>query len=202
MKDYKLLIPAIGLVAILLLSRKGQTTTTLSTLYSDRGLIPTNSNGYVPVSGSIWSSDDSYLGTNAPRGIRNNNAGNIKIANNNWLGKIPVINNTDGVFEQFDTYIYGVRAMIVLLRNYALNYGDNTINTIINRYSPDPNKDNYKSFVSTFTGIPINQPMDLQNKDTMRKLVQGMTRFENGRVLSDPVEIVTIDQFNNAYSIS
>lgn len=200
--DKKLIIPAIGLVAILLLSRKGQTTTTLSTFYSDRGKIPTNNNGFMPISGTIWSSDDSYLGTNAPRGIRNNNAGNIKISNSNWVGKIQFIDNTDGVFEQFDQYIYGVRAMIILLRNYATIYGDNTINAIINRYSPDPNKENYKSFVSTFTGFPINQPLDLQNKDTMRSLVQAMTRFENGRILSDPIEVVTIDQFNNAYNIA
>ncbi|MCA9329527.1 hypothetical protein KDA11_02695, partial [Candidatus Saccharibacteria bacterium] len=34
-----------------------------------------------------------------PRGIRNNNPGNIRISNNQWRGKIPVSQNTDGSFE-------------------------------------------------------------------------------------------------------
>ena len=76
----------------------------------------------------------SYLGqSNQPRGIRNNNPGNLRISGNAWQGKIPTSQNTDGAFEQFSYYVYGVRAMIKLIGNDHTNYGLNTVAQIINR---------------------------------------------------------------------
>ena len=83
----------------------------------------------------------SYLGrADLPRGMRNNNPGNLRISNNQWQGKVPVWENTDGEFEQFKEYRYGVRAMIKLIQNY-IRSGDNTLVTIISRYAPATEND-------------------------------------------------------------
>src|SRR5262245_28843201 len=71
-----------------------------------------------------------------PRGIRNNNPGNIRLnKNNDWTGKVPADKNTDGSFEQFTDYKYGVRALIILLRNY-INGGKNTITKVFESFAP------------------------------------------------------------------
>ena len=75
----------------------------------------------------------SYLNQNGlPRGIRNNNPGNIVISNNSWQGKIAVAQNTDGHFEQFTELYYGLRALAKLLVN-KVNDGQNTIRKILVR---------------------------------------------------------------------
>jgi len=90
-----------------------------------------------------------------PRGIRNNNPGNLRINKQNaWVGKIPVNKNTDRVFEQFDTPENGIRALLKLLKNY-IDGGHNTIEKIIMRFAP-PDENNtrlYTEFVANRTGL-------------------------------------------------
>ena len=51
------------------------------------------------------------------RGFRNHNPGDIEISSNEWLGKVPESQNTDGKFEQFQDYenqpadFWGLRAL-------------------------------------------------------------------------------------------
>lgn len=136
----------------------------------------------------------SYLGKSGyPRGMRNNNPGNIRVGSSPWQGKIPTSQNTDGAFEQFTTYVYGIRAMIKNLLGYNLN----TIRDIIYRWAPpaDNNKtEDYVNFVVIKTGLPHDQPLNL-NKNTLRKIIIAMAQMENGR------PAITEDQFNYAYSI-
>jgi hypothetical protein len=132
----------------------------------------------------------SYLGQSGlPRGIRNNNPGNIKYsAGNNWLGRVPLEQNTDKVFEQFTCYVYGVRAMIILLRDtYIKKWGLNTVAKIVNKYAPSGDKNNplaYATTVASFFGWDINQVITA-DKETIRKLVMAMAYFENGRSAVD-----------------
>src|SRR5580765_8407530 len=68
---------------------------------------------------------------NIPRGIRNNNPGNIDYnANNDWVGKVPKEKNTDSRFEQFTDYKYGVRALIMLLRTYIKQKNLDTVTKV------------------------------------------------------------------------
>lgn len=116
-----------------------------------------------------------------PRGIRNNNPGNIRISNNDWKGKVPKDLNTDKKFEQFIELKYGVRAMTVLMRNWIKKGTANTIEKIVNRYAP-PNENktaDYIQLVSQWTGIPKDQQLDI-DKETMKKLVLAIARKENG----------------------
>ena len=89
-----------------------------------------------------------------PRGIRNNNPGNIRITNNQWRGKIPIERNTDGAFEQFESMDFGVRAAILNLRSY-FDRGLNTVEKIVNTWAPpsENNTSGYMGFVESCAGI-------------------------------------------------
>ncbi len=81
----------------------------------------------------------SFLGRkDKSRGIRNNNPGNLRfVASNNWLGKIPYVENTDAdkAFEQFTEIKYGIRAMLRVVIN-NIDKGNDTVTKIITRYAP------------------------------------------------------------------
>lgn len=115
-----------------------------------------------------------------PRGYRNNNPLNIRISQDNWLGKVSP--NSDGSFEQFSDIKYGYRAAIKTLRSYYTKHGLRTIRQIINRWAPasdgnDPTS--YAANVARRAGIPADQPI-VFDKDTITKIVYGMAISENG----------------------
>jgi hypothetical protein len=121
-------------------------------------------------------------GFDVPRGIRNNNPGNIeKNPANAWEGRVPLKDNTDGRFEQFTTYAYGVRALIMLLRTY-INSGRNTITAIFNLYAPagENNTKEYINFVAGKLGISSTAIITL-NKNTLKELSQAIAKMENGQ---------------------
>lgn len=130
-----------------------------------------------------------------PRGIRNNNPGNIRLnKNNEWLGKVPADKNTDKSFEQFTDYKYGVRALIVLLRNY-IKGGKNTITKIFAEFAPpsENNTQGYIKFVAGRLGIGANDAITA-NKDNMRDLCQAIAKMENGQ------EAITDAQYEEGYA--
>jgi hypothetical protein len=129
------------------------------------------------------------------RGLKNNNPGNIILTNEPWEGKIPKEQNTDGKFEQFKTYAYGVRAMIVLLKNYMKSL--NTIEGIILRWNPG--NPNYVRYVSDRMATAANAPLTA-NKQTIKALVQAIADFENG-IKSGEFPAVSDDMFEAAWSI-
>lgn len=133
-----------------------------------------------------------------PRGIRNNNPGNIKIAGNKWLGKVPENQNSDGTFEQFFEYRYGIRAMILLLISYMLKHDKRNLVELIARYTAGDTAEeqaNYVTFVSEKTKISPVEYLS-PNKETLRKLVKAMTHREND------VAAVTDTQFDEAYKLA
>lgn len=141
----------------------------------------------------------SYLGkANLPRGLRNNNPGNIRVSNNPWQGKIPLEKNTDKAFEQFDFYVFGVRAMIILVRNYMEKHGLNTVRKILERYAP-PNENHtgkYTDTVARWMGITPDTPLTATQKD-LRPLIKALARYETG--MPDAVDD---EMFTFAYALS
>ena len=86
------------------------------------------------------------------RGIRNNNPFNIVRSSSRWLGKVD---STDKKFEQFSNMEYGVRAGVLLLRNYIRKSRDsvsrvpiNTLSRIINRFAPCSDGNDTESYIS------------------------------------------------------
>ncbi len=130
-----------------------------------------------------------------PRGIRNNNPGNIRInKQNDWLGKVPEDQNTDKSFEQFTDYKYGVRALIILLRNY-IHGGKDTLTKIFGAFAP-PSENNTKSYIDFVAKRLKIGPHDIvsANRQTLRELVSAIAKMENG------VEAVTDAQFDEGFA--
>lgn len=114
-----------------------------------------------------------------PRGIRNNNGGNIRISRNKWQGKIK---GEDKAFETFDTPENGLRALMKLLINYQRIYNHKTIYGIISRWAP-PNENDTGSYVlavSRDTNIPPHQEIDLTQESILIPVAQAIVLHENG----------------------
>jgi len=144
----------------------------------------------------------SYLGNkDFPRGMRNNNPGNIRRSGNAWKGKLST--SSDSAFEQFISYAYGIRAMIRQLLTYQ-GRGLDTISEILYTWAPPADHNDtegYISFVSNRSGFSPHQTLNLRNKATMSALVRAMAQMENYGG-SEAKTAVTPEQFNQAWAIA
>lgn len=125
-------------------------------------------------------------GNKKPRGFRNNNPGNIRWGDE-WQGLVPKSQRTDKSFCQFISPECGIRAMIVILRNYQNKYGLCTITGMIKRWAPPSENDTqaYINSVAQATGTNANQPIDLTDSRKLFPLLRSIIRHENG---SQPYE--------------
>ncbi len=151
----------------------------------------------------------SYLNnTSLPRGLRNNNLGNIRFSNSNdWVGKIPFAQNRDykgspsnivREFEQFVDIKSGLRAKMIIIYNYV-NNGHNTIEKIINRFAP-PIENNTASYIATvvrLTGIAKHIPIVL-TESVLISLCKAILFVENGSAFT---KYVTDADYNEAVRI-
>ena len=127
---------------------------------------------------------------NLPRGLRNNNPGNIRINDDLFQGEIRP--SKDKSFKQFTTMAYGYRAMFVILRNYIRNYKLDTIRKMISRWAPpkENHTEAYVKAVSDYAGIPADDPINVNDREQMIRIVAGMSRVENG-VEADMPDVIT-----------
>lgn len=118
--------------------------------------------------------------TNTPRGLRNNNPGNIR--KNNIVYQGEVVPSKDEAFKQFTTMAYGYRAMFTALYTYQKKYGINTIADAIIRYAPaiENHTTAYIDAVSEWSGVPPTSHITTTNADVMIPIVAAMSRVENG----------------------
>ncbi|MDQ1226480.1 hypothetical protein QE443_002641 [Pantoea ananatis] len=120
-------------------------------------------------------------GSNNSRGIRNNNPGNIRWGDE-WKGLVPEVQRTDKSFCQFKTPEFGIRAMIIILRNYQSKYGLKTITGIIKRWAP-PNENDTQAYIRSVaqaTGTDADKPIDLTDSRKLFPLLQAIIKHENG----------------------
>lgn len=116
-----------------------------------------------------------------PRGLRNNNPGNIRRNNDVFQGEVNP--SRDKEFKQFTNMAHGYRAVFKILSNYYRNYHLKTIRQMIGRWAPENenNTDAYIKAVSDYAGIPADDPIDITDREQMIRIVAGMSRVENGR---------------------
>lgn len=123
------------------------------------------------------------MGKKEPRGLRNNNPGNIRINDDLFQGEIRP--SMDKSFKQFETMAYGYRAVFKILSNYYRIYKLDTIRKMISRWAPPEDKGNdtdaYVKAVSDYAGIPADDPVDINDREQMIRIVAGMSKVENGR---------------------
>lgn len=117
-------------------------------------------------------------GASSPRGIRNNNPGNIE--DGAFARSLPGYAGSDGRFAIFETPEAGAQAAPRLLQSYVQR-GFDTPAKIINRWAPpsDGNPTNaYAQYVAQRVGIGIN---DTVTPDQIPLVAQAISEFENGQ---------------------
>jgi hypothetical protein len=119
-----------------------------------------------------------------PRSVRNNNPGNL-IFNKYTQGLGATGKDKDG-FAIFPDPQVGQQASIANLQNYGTR-GVNTVNAIINRWSP-PNApgntkqstDNYTAYVAAKLGVDPSQPLDMNDTQMLAVMAEAISEFESG----------------------
>lgn len=115
-----------------------------------------------------------------PRGIRNNNPGNIRRTDINWRGELV---GGDPAFETFDTPEHGIRALAKVLQSYQRKYKINTIRKAIARYAPTSENDTeaYVTSVSKHSGVDADARIDFHDLQYLLPIVKAIILHENGR---------------------
>lgn len=125
--------------------------------------------------------------TKIPRGLRNNNPGNIRITKDKWQGLRT--EQTDGSFFQFIAPMWGYRALMRTLQNYRRRHDCQTIADFIRRWAPENenNTSGYIKRVCTEMQVPSTFVPDIEDKDTMCAFAAAISLVENGvpAVMSD-----------------
>ena len=118
----------------------------------------------------------------APRGIRNNNAGNLK--DGPFARSQPGYKGADADgFAVFEDANAGTRAQVSLLQQRYFGRGLNTPASIVNTYAPPGPENsgasvsNYTNFIARRLGIGPNDPIP---PGRVVELAQAMQEFENG----------------------
>lgn len=127
-----------------------------------------------PESSSNDTAPPSSSTTTTPRGIRNNNPGNLVATNIAWLGKT----GNDGTFEIFDTPAHGIRAMAINLLT-KFGRGLTTIAQIVDSWTAT-DKASYTAAVSRMMGVPATLSLNLRDVATLTGFVGAIITQENG----------------------
>lgn len=115
-----------------------------------------------------------------PRGIRNNNPGNIRIGKTRWEGQKQVQNDPD--FIEFEDPLHGLRALMRLLAVYRVKYGLDTVESLINRFAPPKENatDTYIYRVAKALGVKRTAVIDVTAKPVLEGLARAIVTQENG----------------------
>jgi len=112
-----------------------------------------------------------------PRGIRNNNPGNIRRNGDPWQGLAET--QGDKEFFTFATPVYGIRALARTLITYQDRHGLRTIRQIISRWAPPVENDTesyVKAVTAATTGIGLVEALQ-QTLDPAREALLGLVPY-------------------------
>ncbi|UUE08745.1 lysozyme [Dickeya zeae] len=132
-------------------------------------------------SGGGVSPYDVYLlqQSGTPRGIRNNNPGNLNFAGQAGALPEPGANGRFAVFPSMDA---GLSALHRQLQLYGQR-GKQTVSDIIKTYAPASDNNDTAGYIRTVSsklGISPNQPLDFNDKGVMARLMKAIVDQENG----------------------
>lgn len=117
-----------------------------------------------------------------PRGYSLCNPGNIRHGRSEWKGMSDI--QDDREFVRFEEHVWGLRAIVRLLRNYYTKYGLRSIEAMIFRYAPPEDNNDTRAYVRTVAsklGVDPQDPVDINDPVIMTALVKAIVRVENGR---------------------
>lgn len=118
---------------------------------------------------------------NLPRGLRNNNPGNIRRNGDPWQGLADHQEDTE--FFTFKDPIYGIRALARTLISYQDKHGLRSIRQIISRWAPpvENNTNAYIRAVAEDAGLDADQPLNIHHFDHLLPLAKAIIHHENGQ---------------------
>jgi hypothetical protein len=127
----------------------------------------------------------------APRGIRNNNPGNIRYVEgvtSLYLGCI----GSDGEFCRFDTAHNGIRALCKLLLVYQDKHGLRTVRGCINRWAPPVENDTsaYVDVVARALNVEPDDEIDLHRDFVLAGMALAIIQHENGQQPYAPGDVM------------
>ena len=115
-----------------------------------------------------------------PRGVRNNNPGNLNFANQAGATKES---GENGRFAVFGSMQEGAAALYRQLQLY-MKRGTNTLSGIVNKYAPAGDNNNVGAYISALmkaTGKGANEVIDSGDTGTIARLMKGIVDHENGK---------------------
>lgn len=127
--------------------------------------------------------DDDYYDEskkNSPRGIRNNNPGNLNYAGQEGATKEG---GDNGRFAVFESMREGISALHRQIQRYMAK-GINTIDAIVNKYAPSSDGNNVQAYIQQLvgaTGKGANEALSGDDQGTVFKLIRGIINHENGK---------------------
>ncbi|MFY2599312.1 phage tail tape measure protein [Achromobacter xylosoxidans] len=116
--------------------------------------------------------------TGTPRGIRNNNPGNLV-----YVGQTGASKEANGRFATFSSAQEGLNALASQLRRYGQR-GLNSIQSIVNTYAPasENNTGAYANYLAQKMGIDTDTQFDVNSDPAaLAALIRGIVEYENGR---------------------
>jgi hypothetical protein len=119
--------------------------------------------------------------TSQPRGIRNNNPGNIRRSATKWQGLADVQDDRD--FCRFTAPRWGIRAIARLMLTYSSQYGLRSVRGLVERWAPrsENNTDAYVVAVASGVGVDPGAEIDVDQADVMLALIKAIILHENGQ---------------------
>lgn len=138
-----------------------------------------------------------------PRGIRNNNPGNIDYNElNQWVGQLGLeLGVAKPRFARFSHAKFGIRALAKLLLNYRgktgiPGVGKPGIDTpleFINRWAPDVENNTaaYAAAIAKRLGVGVKDSIDVSDPKVLKELVIGIIQHENGQ---NPYDDATVSE--------
>lgn len=119
--------------------------------------------------------------TDTPRGIRNNNPGNIRRSGDPWQGLAK--DQNDAEFFTFAAPKWGIRALARVLISYQDRHGLRTVRTIISRWAPpiENKTSSYIDHVARRLGVGADDVLDVHDYRILKGLVEAIIAHENGQ---------------------
>lgn len=123
-----------------------------------------------------------YELTMQPRGIRNNNPGNLRPRDSDPLDDYIGVSGEEGGYLKFFSSYYGLRAAARNLRSYAVRHGIYNLQGVAMRWAPKSENDtaDYIRTLSQVSGFSATQPLQLTDPETCRQVLKGIVVSENG----------------------
>lgn len=112
--------------------------------------------------------------TDYPRGMRNNNAGNL--TGTGWIGQV----GSDAAFAIFSDMSYGLRALCKDLTTAINDDGDNTITTLITHYAPPSENDTASYITNVALGVGKSPDDTIDVSDDIFSLMRAIITQEQG----------------------